>query len=96
MDIARTLRSYDGKRVAPFRAVAVAVQGMPGQGVAQLLDLAASEEPELQVGATWVIKYLAERGVVLRGPQGERPVAAPGPEDRARRHAACTADAAVR
>ena len=69
MDIASTLRSYDGKRVAPFRAVAEAVQGLPGQAIPQLLDLAASEEPELQVGATWVIKCLAERGVVLRGPQ---------------------------
>ena len=69
MDIASTLRSYDGKRVAPFRAVAEAVQGMPGHAVPRLLDLAASEEAELQAGATWVIKYLAERGVVLRGPQ---------------------------
>ena len=69
MDIANTLRSYDGKRVAPFRAVAEAAQGMPGQAIPELLDLAASEEPELQVGATWVIKCLAERGVVLRGPQ---------------------------
>ena len=69
MDIASTLRSYDGKRVAPFRVVAEAVQDMPRHAIPQPMDLAASEEPALQVGATWVIKYLAERGVVPRGPQ---------------------------
>ena len=62
MDIVRTLRSYDGKRVAPFRSVADAVRDMPDRGIPQLLDLAASDEPALQVGATWVIKHLAERG----------------------------------
>ena len=62
MDIAATLRSYDGKRVAPFRAVAEAVQNTPVQTLPQLLVLAADEEPALQVGATWVIKHLAARG----------------------------------
>ena len=60
MDIAETLRSYDGKRVAPFRAVADAVRDAPE--TAQLLDFAASDEAALQVGATWVVKHLAERG----------------------------------
>ena len=67
MDIAGTLRSYDGKRVAPFRAVAEAVRDTPERAVPQLLDLAASDEAALQVGATWVIKWLAERGDALRG-----------------------------
>ena len=67
MDIARMLLSYDGKQVAPFRAVAEAVQEMPGQAIPQLLDLAAGEEPALQVGATWVIKHLAERGEAPTG-----------------------------
>lgn len=67
MDIAATLRSYDGKRVAPFRAVAEAVGDAPERGLPQLLDLAADEEPELQVGATWVIKHLAERGSAPSG-----------------------------
>lgn len=62
MDIARTLRSYDGKRVAPFRAVADAVCDIPDHAIPQLLDLAASEDAALQVGATWVIKHFAERG----------------------------------
>jgi len=62
MDIAQTLRSYDGKRVAPFRAVAAAVRDTPGEAIPQLLDLAGSGEPALQVGATWVVKHLAERG----------------------------------
>lgn len=62
MDIAATLRSYDGKRVTPFRAVAEAVQDTPRQAIPHLLDLATDDEPALQVGATWVIKYLAERG----------------------------------
>ena len=62
MDIAQTLRSYDGKQVAPFRAVADAVRDAPGEAIPQLLDLAGSGEPALQVGATWVIKHLAERG----------------------------------
>lgn len=62
MDIAGTLRSYDGKRVAPFRSVADMVRDMPDKGLPQLLDLAGSGEPALQVGATWVIKHLAERG----------------------------------
>lgn len=67
MDIAATLRSYDGKRVAPFRAVAEAVRDMPGRGLPELLDLAAEEEPALQIGATWVIKHLAERGSAPSG-----------------------------
>ena len=62
MDIAETLRSYDGKRVAPFRAVADAMRGAPETAVPLLLDLAASDEAALQVGATWVVKHLAERG----------------------------------
>ena len=67
MDIAGMLRSYDGKRVAPFRAVAEAVRDTPERAVPQLLDLAASDEAALQVGATWVIKWLAERGDAPRG-----------------------------
>ena len=68
MDIAETLRSYDGKRVAPFRAVADAMRGAPESAVPQLLDLAASDEAALQVGATWVVKHLAELG---GPPEGE-------------------------
>lgn len=72
MDIAATLRSYDGKRVAPFRAVAEAVQDAPESAVGQLVDLAASDEMELQVGATWVVKHLAERGAAPEGPSGAK------------------------
>ena len=72
MDIAATLRSYDGKRVAPFRAVAEAVQEAPESAVGQLVDLAASDEMELQVGATWVVKHLAERGTAPEGPSGAK------------------------
>ena len=68
MDIAAKLRSYDGKRVAPFHAVAAAVQDAPERAIGRLVDLAASDEMELQVGATWVLKYLAERGASPRGP----------------------------
>ena len=82
MDIAGTLRSYDGKRVAPFRSVADTVRDMPDRGIPQLLELAASDEPALQVGATWVIKHLAERGSAPTGRQAalaidllERPLA---------------------
>lgn len=57
------LRSYDGKRVAPFREVAEAVRDAPEGAVDHLLDLAASDETAIQVGATWVLKYLAERDV---------------------------------
>ncbi len=71
MDIAATLRSYDGKRVAPFRAVAEAVRDAPESTVGQLVDLAASDETELQVGATWVLKHLAERGTAPSGASGE-------------------------
>lgn len=67
MDIAATLRGYDGKRIAPFRAVAEAVRDTAERAVPQLLDLAASDEAALQVGATWVIKWLAERGDAPRG-----------------------------
>ena len=72
MDIAETLRSYDGKRVAPFRAVAEAVGGAPGRAVPELLTLAASDEAALQAGATWVVKYLAERGNAPQGESAER------------------------
>lgn len=61
-DIAAVLRKYDGKRVAPFRAVAEAVGGADESAVPQLLDLAANDEAALQVGATWVVRFLAERG----------------------------------
>lgn len=69
MDIAATLRSYDGKRVAPFRAVAEALLQGPDRGngsIGHLVELAASEETELQVGATWVLKRLAEGGLAPR------------------------------
>ena len=71
MDIAATLRSYNGKRVAPFRTVAEAVRDAPETAVGQLVDLAASDEMELQVGATWVVKHLAERGAAPSGASGE-------------------------
>ena len=67
MDIAAALRSYDGKRVAPFRAVAAVVRGAPEIAIGQLVDLATSNEMELQVGATWVLKHLAEQGAPPRG-----------------------------
>ncbi len=60
------LRSYDGKRVAPFRAVAEAVRDAPEGAVDRLLELAASDETVLQVGATWVLKSLAERDMAPR------------------------------
>lgn len=71
MDIAATLRSYDGKRVAPFRTVAEAVRDAPESTVGQLVELAAADEMELQVGATWVLKHLAERGTAPGGASGE-------------------------
>ncbi|MYA41568.1 MAG: hypothetical protein F4Z31_07440 [Gemmatimonadetes bacterium] len=63
------MHSYDGKRVAPFREVAEALLERPGRGngsIGHLVALAASEETALQTGATWVLKYLAERGVAPR------------------------------
>ena len=69
MDIAARLRSYDGKRVAPFRAVAEAVRDAPEVALGHLLNLATSDEMQLQVGATWVLKDLAERGTVPSGEQ---------------------------
>lgn len=74
MDIAATLRSYDGKRVAPFLAVAEAVRDLPGQAIPHLLDLAADDEPAHQVGATWVVKHLAERGNPPSGPLAARTI----------------------
>ena len=74
MDIAVTLRSYDGTRVAPFRAVAESVRDAPERAVPRLLDLVASDEAALQVGATWVIKWLAERGDAPRGESAARVV----------------------
>ena len=72
MDIAATLRSYDGKRVTPFREVADAVRDAPESAVGQLVELAASDEVELQVGATWVLKHLAERGSAPCGPSAAK------------------------
>ena len=72
MDIVSTLRRYDGKRVAPFREVLGAIEDAPASVVDELLDLAASDETALQVGATWVLKHLAERGTAPHGPQSER------------------------
>ncbi|MYB04183.1 MAG: hypothetical protein F4011_04670 [Acidimicrobiaceae bacterium] len=72
MDIAATLRRYDGKRIDPFRSVAEAVRDAPENALGELLDLAASDEMELQIGATWVLKHLAERGTAPSGPHGEK------------------------
>ena len=72
MDIAATLLGYDGKRVAPFRAVAEAVRDAPESAIDRLVDLAASDEMELQVGATWVLKHLAERGTPPSGPSAAK------------------------
>lgn len=72
MDIADKLRSYDGKRVAPFRAVAQAAWEVPEDALDPLLDLAATTEMKLQVGATWVLKHLAERGTAPRGRQAAK------------------------
>ena len=72
MGIADTLRRHDGKRVAPFRSVAEAMRDAPENSLSELLDLAASDEMELQIGATWVLRHFAERGTVLRGPQAAK------------------------
>ena len=72
MDIVATLRRYDGKQVTPFREVAKAVQEAPDGAIRELLNLAASDEMALQVGATWVLKHLAEHGTALHGPQAEK------------------------
>ena len=72
MDIASTLRRYDGKRVTSFREALDAVQDAPENDVGELLDLAASDEMALQVGATWVLRHLAELGTAPRGPQAEK------------------------
>ena len=50
MDIAATLRRYDGKRVEPFRAVAEAVRDAPESALGELLDLAGSAEMEDMTG----------------------------------------------
>lgn len=70
MDIAATLRSYDGRRVAPFRAVADAVRDAPESAIPRLLELAARDDATLQIGATWVVKHLCERG---SPPTGDSP-----------------------
>jgi len=72
MDIASTLRRYDGKRVTPFREVLDGVRDAPESAVDELLDLAASDEMTLQVGATWVLRHLAESGEAPQGPQAEK------------------------
>ena len=72
MDIGTTLRRYDGKRVAPFREVAEAILEDPECAIGELLDLADSDDMSLQVGATWVLKHLAEQGTTPHGQQGEK------------------------
>ena len=72
MNIGTTLRRYDGKQVAPFREVAEAVREAPEYAIDELLDLADSDDMALQVGATWVLKHLAERGTAPHGHQGEK------------------------
>ena len=72
VDIASMLRLYEGKRITPFLEVFNAVRDAPASAVGELLELAASDEMALQVGATWVLRHLAESGVVLYGPQAEK------------------------
>ena len=93
MDIARTLSASDGKRVAPFRPVANALQDTPEQVLPQLLDLATGEEPALQIGATWVIKHLAERGNAPSGRLSARAIDLLGRLQAPRRGSAPAADA---
>ncbi len=63
MDIEARLLSRDGTRVASLRLLARSIEASPASdAMSELLALAVREEAALQVGATWVLKDLAQRG----------------------------------
>ena len=72
MDIVGTLQKYDGKQVAPFKEVAESLRRRPEDALDELIEIAGRVDMRLQVGATWVLKDLAEHGTVLTGRQVPR------------------------
>lgn len=62
LDLLDLLREFDGRRVEPFREAAELLPRRP-EVVRELWTLADSDEPAVQVGATWVAKELLEQGV---------------------------------
>ena len=60
-DIRKRLASYDGKNVRPFGFVAEQLDPTE-TAVARMAELTLDDDSAVEIGATWVIKNLCERG----------------------------------
>ena len=61
-DIRDHLASYDGVEVAPFRRVAESLDATEAT-VARLADMTLDDDASVEIGCTWIIKNLCERGL---------------------------------
>lgn len=57
-----TLGSYDGKHVAPFRAIADELAIRP-DGLEVAISIVDSHAPHARIGGTWILKRLLELGL---------------------------------
>jgi len=60
--IVKTLGSYDGKRVAPFRAITDQLAIRP-DALEVVISIIESDSPHSHVGGTWILKRLLELGL---------------------------------
>ena len=64
--IKESLRGYDGKSVKPFRLIAEDLAIRP-DALEIVISIIDSDEPNAQVGGTWVLKHLLELGLETDG-----------------------------
>lgn len=62
--IKRSLQSYDGKHVAPFRSIADELAIRP-DALEVTISIVESNEIHASVGGTWILKYLLELGLEI-------------------------------
>ncbi len=64
--VRESLRRYDGKSVEPFRLIAEDLAIRP-DALEIVISIIESDEPNAQVGGTWVLKRLLELGLETDG-----------------------------
>lgn len=61
-DLIATLQTFDGKHITPFQEAAQALPATTST-LAMLCDLALTEESNIEVGTTWLLKHFLEQQV---------------------------------
>ena len=68
--LAQALFDFDGKRTGPLERFAAA-HSADASLIAELCDFAASDDPDLQTAATWLLKRFGVTGAQLSSSQSE-------------------------